>query len=100
MTEMYQSYVQSAEALKQRIDLLSIQINSDENQDNINALKARRQLLIEERYDLIDIANSLRTGSTWGDFYWVKGFFLMKKVLTESFLGLQNLVMKKTNLEK
>lgn len=69
MTEMYQSYVQSAEALKQRIDLLSIQINSDENQDNINALKARRQLLIEERYDLIDIANSLRTGSTWGDFY-------------------------------
>ena len=69
MTEMYQSYVQSAETLKQIIDLLAIQINSKENQDKIDALEARRQLLIEERYDLIDIANSLRTGSTWGDFY-------------------------------
>ena len=69
MSGIYKSYVESAEAIKERIDLLSNQINSEENAENLNSLKARRQLLIEERYDLIDIANALRTGTTWGDFY-------------------------------
>ena len=69
MSGIYKSYVESAEAIKERIDLLSDQINSEENAENLNSLKARRQLLIEERYDLIDIANDLRTGTTWGDFY-------------------------------
>ena len=69
MRKMYESYVKSAEALKERIDFLSNQIFTEENADNLNSLKAPRQLLIEERYDLIDIANALRTGSTWGDFY-------------------------------
>ena len=69
MTELYASYLKSAEALTQRIDFLEQQILIEENQENLNSLKARKKLLSEERYDLIDIANALRTGTTWGEFY-------------------------------
>lgn len=69
MTGMYESYVKSANELTIRINALSDRIASEENLENLYALKARRRLLIEERFDLLDIAKSLRTGTIWGDFY-------------------------------
>lgn len=56
MTELINSYLETAMILKGRICELSEKLKTERDIDTINSLTARKQLLEEERYDLLAAA--------------------------------------------
>ncbi|MEG0615174.1 MAG: hypothetical protein RR540_05405 [Oscillospiraceae bacterium] len=69
MEELILSYIKSATTVKSRIEALSRLIDDEADADAKKFLIRRKNLLEEERCDILDIANSLKIGKTWGEFY-------------------------------
>lgn len=69
MIDLYDSYISSAERVKERIHELDEMISAEVSEVERGQLIIRRDLLKSERYDMLNIANSLKAGTVWGDFY-------------------------------
>lgn len=69
MPELFESYFETAEKIGIRIQELYEMSKSENNEEKRLSIIQRRKLLIDERYDMLEIAASLRDGVIWGDFY-------------------------------
>ncbi len=59
MIELIKSYLRSANLLKKRIDELFEEMKREEDQDKFVSLRRRRDILIEERYDLLGTVSEM-----------------------------------------
>jgi len=55
MTELIKSYLDTARVLKERIELLSKMLKKEQDLEKHKALEARKDLLEEERYDMLGV---------------------------------------------
>ncbi len=69
MDLLYESYIESAKKLTERILFLNGEISREQDPDKLESLKLRRRLLYEERHDILSIARSLKDGTLWSDFF-------------------------------
>ena len=55
MTELIKSYLETAKILKQRIDEISEMMKTETDLQNHKSLKARKETLEDERYDMLGV---------------------------------------------
>lgn len=59
MTELINSYLKSAQIVKKRMDELSELMKKEKDIDTFKSLQARRNLLEDERYDMLGIVSQM-----------------------------------------
>lgn len=59
MTELIRSYLDTAKLLKERICQITQTIKNSTNADEIKALNTRRDLLEDERYDMLGAVSAM-----------------------------------------
>lgn len=59
MTELINSYLKAAQLVKKRIDEISEIMKCEKDIEVLKALKARRDLLEDERYDMLGVVSEM-----------------------------------------